>query len=153
MASKIVEIAQAVTDLLAAHKAAIGAPLDLEPVVERTYDLEASLQELTRLRLTVFPSVLEISRESRASHLHGYSIDVGIRRRASMADTADIDLHLECVELVADTLRVHPIATATMGELRAVEIANDPIYSQEQLRQNQVFLSVMRVVYPAGRAA
>lgn len=152
MASKQIQIADAVKALIDAHGAAIGAPVT-EPVeAERVYLTEDDLSRFETLRVTVFPSAQTAALDSRAGHRFTYAVDVGIRRKCKASDTEILDSLMEVAELVVDVLRSNRLDLAGLGNPIPLEVANDPIFSVTHLQEQNLFLAVVRVVYSAGRA-
>jgi len=152
VASKQIQVADAVKALIDANGAAIGAPVT-EPVeAERVYLTEVQLSDLQRLRVTVWPSAQTATLDSRASHRFTYTIDVAVRRKIKSDDTELLDSLMEVVELLVDVLRSNRLDLAVLGNPLPLEVANDPIFSLSNIDEQNVFLSIVRVVYSAGRA-
>lgn len=150
MASKIIEVADGVVALIDA--AAVNGPSDDGALTAALrYAPAFELKDLETTKISVVPGRIAIARESRASHRHGYGVDVGIQRRAKTDEI--IAEMLRVTEEIADAIRSGPITAATLGELNAVAIENDPIYSPEHLERQNVFLSVVRITYPRVRGA
>lgn len=152
MASKTIQVADAVKALIDAHGDAIGAPVT-EPVeAERVYLTEDDLSAFETLRVTVFPSAQTAALESRGSHRFTYSVDVGVRRKCKASDTDLLDDLMEVTELLFDVLRSNRLDLAELGNPLPIEVANEPIFSVTHLQEQNLFLSVVRVTYSAGRA-
>lgn len=115
----------------------------------RAYVPVATLEELGTLRVTVVPKSLAVSPLTRGLDACRYAVDVGVQQRVDADTTDDTDALVGLVEELTDALRRSRLTDCAAA--RWVSIENDPIYDPGQLREQQVFTSVLTVTYEVAR--
>ncbi|MHB1158232.1 MAG: hypothetical protein ACYC26_15515 [Phycisphaerales bacterium] len=131
--SRIVEIADAVTAALNA------GPFDPALQAVRSYQPGYELEQLKQLRVTVVPRGMEQTGATRAATQRDIQIDIGIQKKLTQANTAEVDALLDLVQQMADYLRT----VRQFGPAIWVKTENTPIYSVEHLEQFRGFTSVL----------
>lgn len=101
--------------------------------------------DLADLRVVVAPGGIESTRASRGASTVRYKIDVGILKRVDN-DAGQIDDLIDLVDEIRrfiDGRELERLPAATMTAAATI----DPLYVPEELRQNRVFASVIRLTY------
>lgn len=143
-----IELAEAVKDEL---NSAPPGTFSKSFTATREYIVEFRVKELKTLRVPVVPREAEIELETRNTDRHDYQVDVGVLERADLNNPDGIDALMKLVQEISDYLRrtVFTLASGTTAVWS--EIANRPLYSQQHLREEGVFLSVITVTYRVKR--
>ena len=115
----------------------------------RTYVPEYSLEELETLRVTVLPKAQEVSPLTRGADVWQPAADIGVQRRVDNSTNVDADALVALVQEIIDALRRARLEDYPDG--RWVSAVNEPIYDPAQLREQQVFTSVITVTYESVR--
>jgi hypothetical protein len=137
--SAIVDIADSIVTSLNA------ASLSQTFTSVRGYIPEYDLENLATMQVTVVPSLIAISGLSRSGNQYDQGITVAIYKRI-VINNANLDALMTFVEEIADTL----IRTRHSGAT-VIATANDPIYSPDDLREKQLFISLINVTLREGR--
>jgi len=143
-ASAVVEVADAVVTALNA------ATLSQSFTATRLYILVDELKNFTSLRVSVIPQAMEVTNISRDESQEIYRIDIAIQKKLTDADDKDeVDTMMLLVEEVCDLL----IRTRPSGHPAAIarNFENDPIYSDEHLRELRQFTSVVTFIFREAR--
>ena len=94
--------------------------------------------------VSVVPRSFELSQATRVSRLKRYSVDVGVMKRAQQQE----DLNVFVEELVDLTNEIREtLSDESMGGATFIAATIDPIYSAEHLKQQRLFLSIIRLEY------
>ncbi len=105
----------------------------------RNYKPEFDLQEKD-LRVTVVPNALISSLLSRAESQSDVRIDIGVQKKVSgQVTNAEIDTLIDLVEQIAIFIRTERKFSTSFW----LSTENDPIYSQEHLKDMHQFTSVL----------
>lgn len=98
-----------------------------------------------RLRVLVAPGGIESERTSRSSGASRMTIDVGIIQRVTN-DVVAIDGLIDLVAEIRAFLDGRVLERLnTISPIGAVQI--EPLYAPDELRQNRLFVSVVRATY------
>jgi len=81
---------------------------------------------------------------SRSSTQTDYAIDVAVIQKVANLTNATLDPLMGTVQAIADFFRLRPLSGYAASWIRS---SNEPPYSQEHLREKQVFLSVLTLTY------
>lgn len=136
----IAEIAEAVVTELNAGTFAPAFTAD------RRYAVVRDVKELTDgVKVSVSPQASENALAGRNSVQRDVTVQIGVQKKLSAADNAEIDELMDLVETIAVFLEFQPLD----GCPRAVWLrtGNEPIYAAEHLRNYRVFTSVIQVTY------
>lgn len=108
------------------------------------------LEELATQRITVTPRGLVITKLDRSTEQYDTQIDVGIQQRVADEQSAtEMENLLGLVEQLADYLKFQ--ALPAMPGAMFIGLANEPIYSQDHLREHHVFTAVVTLTYRVRR--
>lgn len=133
--SQIVDVAEAI---LVALNAETFSPVF---TATRDYAPEFDLQNKA-LRVTVVPSALPTGILSRSESQSDVRIDIGVQKKLSGSVTnAEIDTLIGLVEQIAIFIRTE----RGFSTSRWIGTENDPIYSQEHMKDMHQFTSVLTV--------
>jgi len=138
----ILDIADAVVTELNA------ASFSLELTAVRLYRPERKLSEMATLRVSVVPKAVEISGATRNGHQHDYQLDIGVQKRFSEAESAEIDGLMDLVEEIADHCRNLRLASP---DAACVAIENDPVYLPDHMAELRQFTSVLSLTFRLWR--
>ncbi len=105
----------------------------------RAYRPAFDLQEMKDLRVTVVPKGVELTTAGRGLAQSDVQIDIGVQKKLTAADNAEIDALMGLVQEVAEFIR----ATGHFGGASWMKTENTPIYSQEHLGELRQFTSVL----------
>lgn len=140
--SVIVDIADAVVAELNEHS------FSLDFTAERAYLPRYELEEMETLRVTVVPSSVQITTVSRAGEQYDYGIDMGVQKRRTTTDDAELDGLMDLVEEIADHFTGLTLADPAAA---CVEVVNNPIYAPEHLDEMRQYTSVLTLVFRMWR--
>lgn len=144
MTTSIKELADAVTAELndSAFSQAFTASREYAPTIKA--------EDLADLRVIVAPGGIETERLSRTTVAVRYKIDIGILKRVD-SDVAEID---NLIELANEIRLFFDNPPKTLERLQTARLSGaatiEPLYDPDQLRQNRVFASVVRLTYFLG---
>jgi len=144
--SVIVNIADAVVTVL--NDAA--SPLTGQAVAARHYQPVFDLQDMKDLHVTVVPRGVEMTSASRIQVQSDVQIDIGIQKKLTTDQLAEIDALMELVDQIAGYLRQRALAFSG-GAAVWVRSENTPIYAPEHLDQLRQFTSVLTLTYRVMR--
>ena len=139
MASKMIEIADAVKTLLTSQVTSAGGTITRPTDYVPRYDLP----DLGSLVVTVVPRSQQRSREARRISRRDNVIDVGILKRVPAGDA---DSLVEFAENVATTLETTEIAVSG-ATFFGLEVA---LFEAEDMDERQLFLAVVSPTYRIG---
>jgi len=105
----------------------------------RAYRPVFELQDMKDLRVTVVPKAVELTIAGRGLAQSDVQIDIGVQKKLTDTDDAEIDALMDLVQEIADFLR----ATGRFGDAAWIKTDNAPIYSQEHLGELRQFTSVL----------
>lgn len=105
----------------------------------RAYRAAFDLQEMKDLHVTVVPKGLKLITAGRGVAQSDVQIDIGVQKKLSTGDDAEIDELMGLVQEIAEFVRT----TRQFGEAAWVKTENTPIYSQEHLGELRQFTSVL----------
>lgn len=143
MANKVFDIADDIVALINNTAAGSGFTQPLTATRDVLPSLQLSQTEDTVL-VSVVPRSIELSRASRVDRLKRYAVDIGVMKRAKQSD----DLNSFVAGLVDLTNEIRELLSGrAMGDATSISDTIDPIYSVDHLRQQRLFLSVLRVEY------
>ena len=131
--STIADIAEAVVTALNGHT--FSQPF----TAARAYRAAFDLAEMKDLHVTVVPKGVEMSTAGRGLSQSDVQIDVGVLKKLTAADNAEIDVLMGLVQEIAEFAQ----ATGRFGDATWVRTENVPIYSQEHLAELRQFTSVL----------
>jgi hypothetical protein len=137
--ANIIAIAQAVRDALA------EAELPTAIIPERGYISEKIIENLTTLRVIVAPAALESVLTSRSDTEDTHSIDIGVLKKLSTGDNAEVDPLVYLVDEIRRFFKVHRIDEQVHAVCIRSEV--DPIYDIPMFYNHRVFQSVVRLEY------
>jgi hypothetical protein len=106
---------------------------------------EFELPDMKTLRVTVVPRGWEGRTASRAAAQCDYQIDIGVQKKLTAADNAEIDALLGLVERIADHFRTQRLA-ALPGAVW-VGCENAPLYSPEHMKELRQFTGVLTLTH------
>jgi|GEM_PF-3019694 len=114
-------------------------------VAQRVYWTTQRLELLTGMRVVIVPAAYERQQLSRSGkEQKDFTIDVAIQKKVANTLT-EMDLLMDLVEEIHDYLNdAELIAYPTA---RIIEVANDPIYSEDHVKQFKVFTSLLVCSY------
>ena len=107
---------------------------------------EFKLVDLGTLTVTVVPREMTLSLDSRRDNACEMGIDVAVHKRVSDTGTTTVDALMALVQEIADHMTRRDL-TAAGGTAFWRETRIDPLYAPEELRQNRLFVSVLRLDY------
>ena len=121
---------------------------DPAPVATRGYAPRKDLKSHEALYVTVIPTAVEWTRETRKVFQWRPAVDIGIQKKVAPTDTEALDALIAFVDLLASLL-VRTAVTTEDGTKLAdpVVIRNEPVYSLDRLDEQSEFLSVLSVEY------
>jgi len=113
-------------------------------VARRTYRPEHSLESLRDLTVIVVPKAHDRAIANRSAVHHDLTIEIAIMQRPDPLTEAALDALTTLVDELADwlTFRGYPEHSAQWQST-----ACDPIWSQDHLRESQLFTSILTVTY------
>ena len=112
---------------------------------ERAYQPVFDLKDMKDLHVTVVPKSVTTAMASRADDQVDCAVDIGIQKKLTSGDNAEIDALMALVQEIAGFLNRRPLAAA--GDVVWVQTTNEPIFSPEHLEQLRQFTSVLTVTY------
>ncbi len=139
--STIIDIANAVAGELNAP----ASPLAGQATAQRAYRPVFDLQDMKNLHVTVIPRGVDMSSASRSFVQADVQIDIGVQKKPTELNQAELDSLMALVEQIADYLRGRKLADAP--EASWVKMENNPIFAAEHLEQFGQFTSVLTVTY------
>jgi len=139
----IADIAEAVKAELNAHD------FSMEFEAARDYLPVFDLQDMQTLHVTVVPSGVTIAKLDRSRTQSDVQVDMGIQKKLSTADNAEIDALMALVEDVMDFLRFRKLEA--FPEALWVSTENNPIFVREHLSEMRQFTSVLSLTYRVAR--
>ena len=143
MNSTIIQVADAVTASL--NAVTFTPPFHAKRKYRPVYDLAT----LAGLKVSVVPKTLEIDTEDRSHEVFVCAVDVAIQKKVDTDKTEDLDALMTLVETVIDHLRDG--ALEAMPTALWLDIANEPVFAPEHLRDHRVFTSLITVTYRVRR--
>ena len=138
MAAIILEIADEVVSILN------GASLSQSFTAVRRYQPRFTLEELETLRVSVVPKSIAETLFARKVSGKEIAIDIGVQKKTEGADSEYDDLMLLTEEISDLFIRTR---LSTPESVAWKQTANDPIYSVDDLNEQQVFLSVVTITF------
>jgi hypothetical protein len=132
--SKLIDIADAIVASLN------GVLFDPPFEAARVYQPNFTLPELQTVQVSVVPKSIVITNASRAESQFEYAIDVGVQQKID--GEASVDDLMALVEAIVDHLQRKAMADATW-----VSISNEPVFGEQNLDEQRVFISVVTVTY------
>jgi hypothetical protein len=130
--SRVVDIAQAVVDLL--NAASLGV------IAVRSYKPQYELAEMDEPHITVVPKSIASERLDRSSFAHSVAVDIAIQQRAMTDD--EIDALMDFPESLADLLWANAIDGAIL-----LGVQNEVPVSPEELAERHLFVSLLTATY------
>jgi hypothetical protein len=137
----VVQVAQAVTDALNAHRT-----FSMAFTAQRVALPAFTLEEMDVLHVTVVPRDLSRRLFDRARDEQQVGVDVAVQKRVASTAPADVDPLLSLVQEIADFLNRRDVGGA---HWRRTE--NKPVYAPEHLREKRQFTSVLTITYEVIR--
>lgn len=142
MASKLIEIADAVATLLTSTVTGASG------TISRTYTPRFKLEESSSLRVLVVPRNEDRTRAARGLIQSDHTIDVGINKRATT--DAATDTLMDFADTLAEYLEEHELPSSTGARLLAVSFATT--YDAGELDERDNFVAVVRATYRTMRS-
>jgi hypothetical protein len=115
----------------------------------RHYVPSFDLKEMTELHVSVVPKGLVIAGADRSRNAHDVQIDLGVQKKFTTGDAAEIDPLMTLVEEIADFFRLRPLASYPNAHW--IKTENKPIYSQEHWEELRQFTSVLTFTFRVVR--
>lgn len=114
---------------------------------QRVYLPETNLEELSdsSTSIVVVPRSVEASIAGRNLVQSDVSIDIGIQKKLSTEDNAELDALSQLVDQIGSFIRFRRLTAFPVASW--VRLVNDPIYVVEHLRQYRQFTNVLTVTY------
>jgi len=112
---------------------------------QRAYRPAFDLEDMKDLHVTVVPRGVEMTGASRSMVQSDVQIDIGVQKKPTELNQAELDGLMALVEQLADHLRGRRLAGAP--EAAWVKTENNPIFAAEHLEQLRQFTSVLTVTY------
>jgi hypothetical protein len=137
--STIADIAAAVVTELNGH--AFGQPFTAQRLYLPVFDLA----DMTDLHVTVVPKGVSVEPFGRAACQYDYSLDVGVQKKLSSGDAAEIDPLLALVEEIGQFFRNRRLAAYPAAIWARTEYAH--LYAQEHMAQLRQFTSVITLTF------
>jgi len=134
--STIANIAEAVVTALNGHT--FSQPF----TAVRAYRAAFDLKDMKDLHVTVVPKGAEMSTAGRGLSQSDVQIDIGVMKKLTAADNAEIDALMGLAQEIAEFVR----ATRQFGDATWVRTENLPIYSQEHLAELRQLTSVLTLI-------
>ena len=142
MASAVADLANAVASFINDGPFTVPATVAYLP----THGLE----EMAAPQITVMPRSMSVEKLDRATEAYDVQIDVALQQRVNDEQSApEVEGLLGLVEQLADYLKFE--ALPAMPGAMFIGIANEPIYSQDHLREHHVFTAVVTLTYRIRR--
>ena len=139
-----------IADIAEAVKAGLNAhDFSMEFEAARDYLPVFDLQEMQTLHVTVVPAGMTIAKLDRSRTQSDVQVDIGIQKKLSTADNAEIDALMALVEEVVDFLRFRKLEA--FPEALWVSTENNPIFVREHLSEMRQFTSVLSLTYRVAR--
>ena len=142
MASKLIEVADAVATLLTSTVTAAGG------TIARSYVPRRELRDAENLYVAVVPREEARSLAARGRIQSDHSIDVGVVQRATTDDLADD--RMDFADSLAEYMEENQLPLATGARL--VSVAFQPTFDATSLYESGLFVSVIRAVYRTMRS-
>ena len=138
MASKIIQVADAVTAELNGH--IFSFPF----TAIRLYQPVYALQDMKALHVSVVPRGVVSSVLDRSRAQHDIQVDIAVQKKYASDATEALDPLMELVQQIADYFQMRPLA-----EIGAVWVRseNKPIYAPEHMQELRQFTSILTVTY------
>lgn len=143
MPALIVEVAEAVTDVLNA------APLSQAFTAERLYVPVHELPDLDTLRVSVIAAKATTTRLSRSQNQYEFEIAVEIRKRCEDVTPTAFDPLLYLAEEIAELFRDNGLAA--VADARCWEARIAPVFSSDHADQQKVFAALVTLVFRVYR--
>jgi hypothetical protein len=141
--SVITNIAEALKHELNAHD------FSMEFEAARDYLPVFDLQDMQTLHVTVVPAGVTIQKLDRSRTQSDVQVDIGVQKKLSEADNAEIDTLMALVEEIVDFLQFRPLAGLPTALWVSTE--NNPIFVREHMSEMRQFTSVLTLNYRVAR--
>jgi hypothetical protein len=115
----------------------------------RHYAPAFDLKEMTELHVSVVPKGIVIAGSDRSRNTHDVQIDLGVQKKFTTGDAAEIDPLMTLVEEIADFFRLRPLAS--FPNAHWIKTENKPIYSQEHWDEQRQFTSILTFTFRVVR--
>ena len=139
MASSLLPIADAVVATI--NGASLGQPVD----AERLFLPQFELQEMSVLRVVVVPKDEDRKPITRTAKQATYRVDVGVLKKVTSTDAAEIDPLCALVTSIAALFDGKRLAT--VPDAICTVAKTEPVYSAEHLDQLRQFTSVIVLTF------
>ena len=139
MSSRIAQLADAVAAEI--NRGVWDPPL----TAERRYYVQFELKELDSLKVVVVPRNWSSEISTRAANENTAQVQVGFQQRTNPDDLSVVDGLMATVENVHEFLDRRRLVDDPAASWLGAE--QDPLYDQEVLRQNRMFLAVLTLTY------
>lgn len=116
---------------------------------ERKYQPVFELADLETVQVGVVPKSLGITTAARNTGYYDVAVDIGVQKKVTVEDDAELDGLMVLVEEIADHLRMKRLDTAP--DAAWLSIANEPVFAPEHLEQWRQFTSILTVTYRVRR--
>ena len=143
MVAEIINLADAIVTDLNGHS------FSQTFTAERGYLPTFELPELGTLQVTVVPKEDDGKLDTRASSSHGYAIDVGIQKKPTTIDNAELDPLVLLTQEVADFF----LFGKRPGGATLISPSIRVLYLQEHLHKLRQFTSVVTFTFRGWRQA
>ena len=121
------------------------APLSIAVSAKRLYQPQFELREMQTLHVTVVPSAEEIKTLTRGASMKSLFVDVGVQKKFSKGDAAELDLLVSLVDEIAALFHRKRLATAP--EAICTVVKPDPIFAPEHMEQFRQFTSIVSLEF------
>lgn len=112
---------------------------------QRHYLPAFELKDMGTLHVSVVPKGIELQAAARAVVQTDVQIDVGVQKKLSSVEPAEIDPLMRLVEEIADHFRTHRLTG--LPEAMWVKTANVPVFAPEHLAELRQFTSVLTLTF------
>ena len=136
----LINLPQAITDYLnlGSFSLAFTAVRRAVPIFELT--------DMSTLRVSVVPRLLDIEVLTRSEESYDAQVDIAIQQRLDDLTNASVDPYLNLTEEIGDYLK-RIVLTSGSSRYLWKKIENAPIYSPDHAKELNQFTSVLRSTY------
>jgi len=116
---------------------------------ERIQVIDPEMIETDKLLVMVAPRAIDISMLNRNALLNLYTFQIAVIKRIDTSENTDFDLYMTFIEELGDTLT--RLASTSQSAASWMGLTLPVSYSPVQLREHNLFFSVIETQYRMGR--